>query len=836
VLEEEAQRVTVPVAVVATVPEPDEVGAAIEAEVAASIDDAPPELELADMAAAAPPKPDMEQRLATRWFVWIGGLAIAVGGLLFVKYAYDVGLISPSLQIVLGLVLAAALVGAGHVMHARMPAGDYVPQALTSAGLAVGFGSIYAAYALYELISPALAFAGLGALGISGLLLALRHGPMVAALGLAGSYLTPTLIASPNPSAWSFFPYLLIIQLTCFAVLRRRSWWWLGYAAIAGSTLWATLWIGGPFVASHALPVGLFALAMGTTAILVIDARAILQSASGSLGDITLMSPELRLGSLGVAAAAFVLVALVLTAGHSFPALSMFATGMAGIAAISWFKQGRTYAAPAAAALTLLVLMSWRQASFIDWALGDDGIWVNILGSDARSFLRWMLGAGAAFMVLGLAGVTRKLLPLTWAALAAGAGGLYLVGAWARVDSLLSGPQWALLAGIVAAVLGVVAWSREAKVDNAEDNLSSGVLAVGVAVLLAFVADRLLNGVWLAIAWAGLAAAFAACTLKSRVALLGPISAALASAAALRLFLARELWLNDRSLPLGGYWPLYGYGVPAVLFLIGSRWLKRSGHLRWSMALEGLALGLAITLVSLELRVLIAGNVALDNPHLLEMAAHAMAWLGAAYGLAHRQQLFSSFISRWGARILIAAGVTATILFNLLLFNPAFTNEPVPGNFALNALTLAYAAPAVLLALLATKLPVLGWDKLRQGFGVVSLVLGLAYVTLQTKWAFQGRLMQANTLSDAEGYAYSAVWLVCALALFIAGLKFSRQYIRYAGLAVTILVVSKVFLLDMAGLQGLYRIGSFIGLGLCLVGIGWLYQKFLMAPAAPRGA
>jgi uncharacterized membrane protein len=91
-------------------------------------------------------------------------------------------------------------------------------------------------------------------------------------------------------------------------------------------------------------------------------------------------------------------------------------------------------------------------------------------------------------------------------------------------------------------------------------------------------------------------------------------------------------------------------------------------------------------------------------------------------------------------------------------------------------------------------------------------------------------------LSDAEGYAYSAVWLVCALALFIAGLKFSRQYIRYAGLAVTILVVSKVFLLDMAGLQGLYRIGSFIGLGLCLVGIGWLYQKFLMVPAAPRGA
>src|SRR6185503_11402139 len=30
------------------------------------------------------PKRDMEQALASRWFVWIGGVAIAIGGLLFV--------------------------------------------------------------------------------------------------------------------------------------------------------------------------------------------------------------------------------------------------------------------------------------------------------------------------------------------------------------------------------------------------------------------------------------------------------------------------------------------------------------------------------------------------------------------------------------------------------------------------------------------------------------------------------------------------------------------------------------------------------------------------------
>ena len=72
---------------------------------------------LEEFAAAAPaprsPGRDMEQTLASRWFVWIGGLAIAVGGLLFVKYAYDEGLISPVMQIVLGLIAGAVLVLAG---------------------------------------------------------------------------------------------------------------------------------------------------------------------------------------------------------------------------------------------------------------------------------------------------------------------------------------------------------------------------------------------------------------------------------------------------------------------------------------------------------------------------------------------------------------------------------------------------------------------------------------------------------------------------------------------------------------------------------------------------
>ena len=80
------------------------------------------------------PKRDMEQALASRWFVWIGGVAIAIGGLLFVKYAYDNGLISPPLQIFLGLLMGGGLILAGDRLRRKTVEADDVPAALSAAG------------------------------------------------------------------------------------------------------------------------------------------------------------------------------------------------------------------------------------------------------------------------------------------------------------------------------------------------------------------------------------------------------------------------------------------------------------------------------------------------------------------------------------------------------------------------------------------------------------------------------------------------------------------------------------------------------------------------------
>jgi uncharacterized membrane protein len=42
-----------------------------------------------------------------------------------------------------------------------------------------------------------------------------------------------------------------------------------------------------------------------------------------------------------------------------------------------------------------------------------------------------------------------------------------------------------------------------------------------------------------------------------------------------------------------------------------------------------------------------------------------------------------------------------------------------------------------------------------------------------------------------------------------------------------LLAVLKVFLFDVSGLDGLLRIASFAALGFSLIGVGWLYSRFL---------
>ena len=66
------------------------------------------------------------------------------------------------------------------------------------------------------------------------------------------------------------------------------------------------------------------------------------------------------------------------------------------------------------------------------------------------------------------------------------------------------------------------------------------------------------------------------------------------------------------------------------------------------------------------------------------------------------------------------------------------------------------------------------------------------------------------------------------MALLALGMWRRRADLRQAGLAEVAIAAAKVFLLDMAGLGGLWRVLAFLGLGLTLIGLAAAYRRFVL--------
>jgi uncharacterized membrane protein len=107
-------------------------------------------------------------------------------------------------------------------------------------------------------------------------------------------------------------------------------------------------------------------------------------------------------------------------------------------------------------------------------------------------------------------------------------------------------------------------------------------------------------------------------------------------------------------------------------------------------------------------------------------------------------------------------------------------------------------------------------------------VLGFAWATFLVRRAFQGEVLTGYE-RDAEMWAYSAVWLAYGVATLVAGLWLASKPVRLLSAVVVTLTAVKVFLLDLSNVGGVWRAFSFIGLGLVLIGIALVYQRFLFA-------
>lgn len=73
--------------------------------------------------------------------------------------------------------------------------------------------------------------------------------------------------------------------------------------------------------------------------------------------------------------------------------------------------------------------------------------------------------------------------------------------------------------------------------------------------------------------------------------------------------------------------------------------------------------------------------------------------------------------------------------------------------------------------------------------------------------------------------ALSGFWSALGFAAIVAGLVWRKRELRLAGLGVLALAVGKVFLVDLAHLESIWRVGSFLAIGLLLLAGAFAYQR-----------
>jgi uncharacterized membrane protein len=272
--------------------------------------------------------------------------------------------------------------------------------------------------------------------------------------------------------------------------------------------------------------------------------------------------------------------------------------------------------------------------------------------------------------------------------------------------------------------------------------------------------------------------------------------------------------------------------VPAAACFAAAWKFRQRGDDYAVNVLEAAALVLVVLLVSLEIRHLMTrGHLGNPKYGLLEQGIQSLSWLTMAVVLYARHGYDGRLIGRWGWRVLAVMSLVQIVVFQLWIDNPILINRAVGEWHIVNALLFAYLAPAMAFAAFAYFARRRGDTRTLRVAGVLALFLTFVWVNLEVRHAFHGSKFAYGGVSDAEGYSYSAAWIVYAGVLLGLGLWRQQAALRHASLVLMLATVAKVFLLDMASLGGIYRALSFIGLGLALVAVGWLYRRFVYLPS-----
>ena len=790
-------------------------------------------------------QPGFEERLGTRWVVWVGGLTLALGGFFMVRYSIEAGLLGPGVRTMLGGLFALALLAAGEWTRRKesistieaLPIAN-IPAILTAAGTAVAFATVYAAYALYDFLAPATAFVLLGLVALGTLAAALLHGPALAGLGIAGAFVTPILVSSNKPDFWALYIYLAIVTAASFGLARVRLWRWLAVTTIAFALLWTfpCLQCGPSMIGPHAFHV--------IAGFILASLLVVCGFMFGPSAEEDQVEP---ISSGSLAAYLFGATLIVLNSGHADSAMTVFAALVAAILFIAWRAPASVGAIGAASVLAFLVFAEWAVRGNPDMLVLPGGPLPGIGPAATDSSITSHLIAAVIFAVgFGIAGFLAQFrfnalkISVLWAACGVFVPLALLVALYARIAHLDRSIPFAIVAVLLAAAFAAATEILSKREERPGTPIAIALFATGALAGLALALTFALEKGWLTIALALMSLGTAWLSVQRPIPFLRTLAAILAGIVVLRIgYEPRIAGSAVGDTPIFN-WLLWGYGVPALSFWAGSIFLRKNGDDAPLRAVESAAILFTVLLAFMEIRHAVnGGDVYRPSAGLTEVALQVCVALAMAIGLERLRLRTNSIVHNYAA-VLLALFAGAASLFGLMLLEMPLWSWINVGGVFLNLLLLGYALPAVLALLLSYAVA----GRRPPGYGntiaAAALILALSYVTLEIRRLYHGPIIAGGPTTGAEQYTYSIAWLVFGVVLLGIGILVNSQRARLASAVVIALTILKAFLIDMSQLTGIYRALSFMCLGVVLVAIGWLYQRILFrrqaAPPAPSAA
>lgn len=777
------------------------------------------------------PKPldafSIERLIGGRWLAAAGALIVVIGVALFLKLAYDLGWfggLGPAARCMIAGGFGIALLGAGEIMRRRINA--FAAVGMFAAGLGTCYATTLAAYMTFGLVGPTGAMALLVACVAIGVAIgASTNLAAVAALALIGGYMAPLFLWDAPASTWFMPAYLLMLlavalvlsawkslRFPWFSLLRTLAWW--------GTLLFGVIWTMSTGASEWTIALPFLALVWGAThAERFFSARRADAAATPSSDRVTFSDARLMAGSLSTTAWCALLAIIVLEETKIAP---------------TWWVT----AALGAVTLALAIRIAGRARGVLE----------------PPKTMVGRLGAGMTIQSGALVIATIALAFSGWIQIAAGlALGVAAVaaGRWVRSIALD-------LYGM--AVLAFASVSLAANLD--EYRTLERVVEVGWIVLRG---DEwswriaLTAGAWMLCAFMMLI------RNTHRV----PVHAIVSACAGVIGFMLVFVGPGAEIASLAVYW-----GALAAGLMIAAPVARRLG-LVW--------IGRAVLVVTIGATMRTMWESALTPGR---ATTWGLVWSG--WSIPWLTVAACAFISAWramsekheGARPLaVVSTFTGMIALVLMPAHPDSAAASLSVYWGLLALAAAMTpiawrslmlreASAVLLmqAIVAWLVahPFTTWNESTAMLGLhegLLLALGLACaaqlsarrlaavlnagaIAIRVGWVVSGLLVFVSTSLEvarasaslagdgaAQRAAVSIYWGVFSIGLLLAGYLRRSAPTRYVGLALINIAAAKVVFVDLVGVPPAWRIASFIGLGLLMIGTAAGYARL-----AGRGA